>query len=57
MIPHAYKCKVMSHGIVLSCENCTTSLMEIFGSTANFGILHAKYLVLPQVSTCADMKL
>ena len=30
--------------------------MEIFVSTENFGILHAKYVMLPRVSTAVEMK-
>ena len=34
-----------------------TRLVKIIISTAKFGILHVKYLVLPRMSTHVEMKL
>ena len=34
-----------------------TRLVENIISTANFGILHVKYLVLPRMSTHVEVKL
>ena len=62
-ISHACKSKVTSHGNVTSYEtaksrgNSVSRLVEIlqlvscFISMANFGISHAKYLILPCMST------
>jgi len=46
-----WKCYVSSYGKI------TSRHMEIIFSMGNFGILHTKYNVLPQVSTHVEMKL
>ena len=63
-ISHACKSKVTYHGIVMSCDNATSCgnsmscLVEIFVSTANFGISYSKHLVSSRMSsTCVEMKL
>ena len=54
-ISHTFKSKLTSRGNVMfgenamSRENFTSHLVEIIISTANFGILHTKHLVLPHV--------
>ena len=54
-ISHACKSKATSHGNNTFRKNATSHgnsmsyLVETFISTANFGILHVKYLVLPRV--------
>ena len=66
---HAYKSKVKSHEKITSYKNVTpcgnsTSVVKIYISMINIGILHMKYLVLhmkylvlPCMSTHAEMKL